>query len=68
MQDNSPCHKTKKEAAFLQSNHIKILHWPPQSPYINPIENLWSMIKRKRQKEYGSQRIRRPGPKNLEGN
>ncbi len=53
MQDNAPCHKTKKIAEFFEKNQIKTLNWPPQSPDINPIENLWSWVKRKRQKLYG---------------
>ena len=50
MQDNAPCHKAKVVMDFLAENNIETLRWPPQSPDMNPIENLWAIIKAKRQK------------------
>ncbi len=35
---------------FFDQNDIKILDWPSQSPDLNPIENIWSWIKRKLRK------------------
>jgi transposase len=52
MQDNILCHKIKTVLQFLKANEVETLSWLPQSPDLNPIENLWSIIKAKRQKKY----------------
>ena len=53
MQDNAPCHKTKKIMEFLGAKGVPTLSWPPSSPDLNPIENLWAIIKARRQKKFG---------------
>jgi len=52
MQDNAPCHKAKLIIDYFEENHIETLNWPPQSPDLNPIENLWNWIKRKLESEF----------------
>ena len=47
MQDNDPKHKAKITMTWLTNKGIKMLDWPPNSPDLNPIENLWQVIKRK---------------------
>jgi transposase len=37
--------KTVKK--FIQENKIGMLNWPGNSPDMNPIENLWSMLKKR---------------------
>ncbi len=53
MQDNVPCHKTRKVISFLERKRIPTLDWAPQSPDFNPIENIWNIIKTRRYKKFG---------------
>lgn len=46
-QDNAPIHKAKIVSDYLRNEKINILQWPPQSPDLSPIENMWSWLKHK---------------------
>jgi hypothetical protein len=46
-QDNAPIHKTDAVMAFLEENQIETIEWPPQSPDLSPIENIWNVLKMK---------------------
>ena len=47
MQDNAPSHTGHDAIMYLHQNIPGMLNWPARSPDLNPIEQLWSYIKRK---------------------
>lgn len=51
MQDGAPCHTAKSIKKFLSEEKVPLLDWPGNSPDVNPIENVWELLKRKISKE-----------------
>ena len=51
MQDGAPCHTARSVKAFLEKENVPLLPWPGNSPDMNPIENVWELMKREVAKE-----------------
>ncbi len=46
-QDLAPAHTAKGTKSWFNDHGVIVLDWPENSPDLNPIENLWDVVKRK---------------------
>ncbi len=46
-QDLAPAHTAKVPNAGSMTMVLLVLDWPANSPDLNPVENLWGIVKRK---------------------
>ena len=57
MQDNAPCHTAKSIKTFFTEEILTVMDWPAQSPDMNPIENVRTLL---------NERIKNRNPSNVE--
>ena len=47
MHDGAPCHRSRTVKDYLTAERIKVFDWLGNNPDLNPIKNLWCILKKK---------------------
>ena len=57
MEDNAPAHNAFYTTREREKEKISKVEWPPNSPDFNPIEHIWTLLKRRILRRRGSEQI-----------
>ena len=52
MQDDASIHCVEPVVDYLHELQVKKLNWPPKSPDLNPIENVWTLMQHRLNKHF----------------
>ena len=65
-QDNNPKHTSRDVQGDLKDRLPKrVLPWPSYSPYMNPIENVWAILKKKVERKVKDMVAKKKNPQNV---
>ena len=51
VQDGASCHTSQSTMEWLQTSGWHVSPWPSNSPDLNPIENVWGLMKKQVEKK-----------------
>jgi len=54
MQDRATVHFSEINIDLLKQENVEFFDWPPNSPDLNPIENLWSVLAQRAPQEFSN--------------
>ena len=47
LHDGAPAHRARATTAYLNANNLNVVDFPPKSPALNIIENIWNELNRR---------------------
>ncbi len=57
-QDLAPAHTAKATKSWFNDHGVTVLDWPANSPDLNPIENIWGIVKMRDTRPYNADELK----------